>query len=135
MTDLTSAQKSGDEPITDNETMAALPEGSAVRTHNTIIRHKTDAADEWNNVLDSDEVLREGGGEVHLINVGLPSGRDQDPITDAAVLAALPEGAAVTTRNGIIRHKTHEADEWDFVLDSDEVLREGDGSVLLVTQP
>ena len=130
MPELTPAQRSGDEPITDVALLAALPVGATVRTGPNFVRTKTHTADEWDYVLNGAEVLNEGRGSVTVFVVSAPGG-DQT-ITSAEVLAALPEGAAVSTRAGDIRRKTHAADEWDFVLTSDEVLVEGGGRVTLI---
>lgn len=54
-----------------------------------------------------------------------------DVLTDVESIQALDEGTIVDT--GVFRReKTHSADEWDMVMQADEILGEGGGSVRVV---
>jgi hypothetical protein len=54
-------------------------------------------------------------------------------ITDARELAALPEhSVAQISEQGDVRVKTHDADEWDMIMSSKEVLGEGGGAVWIL---
>lgn len=55
-------------------------------------------------------------------------------ISSVSRLTALPEGSIVETRT-TTRTRTHQADEWDFVLTADEVLAEGGGNVTVIYNP
>lgn len=55
-------------------------------------------------------------------------------ISSVQELQALPAETVVHTGK-FARTKTHDADEWDMVMDAEEVLAEGSGSVLVIYEP
>jgi len=57
-----------------------------------------------------------------------------DVITDVNLLEKLPENTIVTTGDGDTK-KTWSGDEWDFVMNGEEILMEGKGSVTVVFLP
>jgi len=58
-----------------------------------------------------------------------------DVITDINLLERLPEGTVVTTGDLGTRKKTWSGDEWDFVMNGEEILMEGRGSVTVAFLP
>ncbi len=58
-----------------------------------------------------------------------------DVITDVDLLERLPENTVVAAGDGDTRKKTWSGDEWDFVMNGEEILMEGKGSVTVVFLP
>jgi len=58
-----------------------------------------------------------------------------DVITDINLLERLPEGTVVTTGDLGTRKKTWSGDEWDFVMNGEEILMEGRRSVTVAFLP
>ncbi len=58
-----------------------------------------------------------------------------DVITDINLLEKLPENTVVDTGDLGTRKKTWSGDEWDFVMNGEEILMEGRGSVTVAFLP